>query len=262
MLALRVGRSYEDLVVSRICAPLGLDDTRITLTPGMRQRLVPGHNSALNKVANWDIPTLAGTGALRSTANDLLRLLDACQGRRKTPLAAALASLLAVRRQTDVAREYAVEGWFVENKHADELVWKDGNTGGYSSFFGYSTRTGRAVVLLANAASGITTRRIGWHLLNPEYPLPILHRQVAISADKLTVLAGRYALSPRFVLTVTPRDGRLMVQATHQPELEVFPESDTRFFYRIIDAQLTFELGADGLPAAVGPASERARSTG
>lgn len=46
-LALPAAHSYEELVVSRICAPLGLNDTCITLTPGMRQRLVPGHDYGL-----------------------------------------------------------------------------------------------------------------------------------------------------------------------------------------------------------------------
>ena len=69
-LALRAGKSYEELVISRICAPLGMDDTRITLSGSMQSRLARGHNSTLNPVANWDIPTLAGAGALRSTTND------------------------------------------------------------------------------------------------------------------------------------------------------------------------------------------------
>jgi Beta-lactamase len=102
-LALRAGHSYEELLVTRICGPLGLDDTRITLTAGMRQRLVPGHDFDLHKVPSWDVPAFAGAGALRSTANDLFRFLDACQGRRRTSLAPAVATLLNVRRQTDRA---------------------------------------------------------------------------------------------------------------------------------------------------------------
>ena len=60
VLARRAGKSYEDLVESRICAPLGMSNTRITLTPEMKARLAAGHNAALDKVENWDLPTLAG----------------------------------------------------------------------------------------------------------------------------------------------------------------------------------------------------------
>jgi serine-type D-Ala-D-Ala carboxypeptidase/endopeptidase len=251
VLALRAGRSYEELIVSRLCAPLGLDDTRTTLTSVMQERLAQGHDGSLRDAPGWDLPTLAGAGALRSTANDLLRFLDACQGRRETSLAPALASLLDVRRQTDQRDVYAAAGWFVQAGHNDELVVKSGGTGGYSTFVGYSARTRVAAVLLSNAASWHTTPALGLHLLNANFPLPTLHRQVPIDPAKLSAYAGQYPLTPHFVLTVTPRDGRLMVRATGQDEYEVFPESETRFFYRVVDAQITFELAPDGTASAL-----------
>lgn len=250
-LALRAGRSYEELVASRVCTPLGLDDTRITLTEGMRQRLVPGHDLDLHKVPNWDMPALAGAGALRSTANDLFRFLDACQGRRQSNLAAAMASLLNVRRQTDRANLYVAAGWFVVTEHADELVWKDGGTGGYATFIGYSMRTQVAALLLSNTRSWYTTPELGRHLLNRAFPEPSVHQPVALDPAKLPNYAGQYPLTPKFVLTVTPRQGLLMVRATGQEEYEVYPESATKFFYRVIDAEITFELGPDGSAVAL-----------
>jgi CubicO group peptidase (beta-lactamase class C family) len=251
VLSLRAGRGYEELVTTRICEPMGLTDTRITLTSAMFERLAQGHDTSLHPVPGWDIPTLAGAGALRSTANDMMRFLDACQGGRKTDLSPAIASLLNVRRQTDKNGVYAAAGWFAETAHNDELVVKDGGTGGYATFIGYSARTGIAAVLLSNAASWTATPALGRHLLNANFPLPTLHRQVPIDPGKLSVYAGRYPLTPRFVLTVTSRDGRLMVQATGQEEYEVFPESDTRFFYRVVDAQISFELTPDGTASAL-----------
>jgi CubicO group peptidase (beta-lactamase class C family) len=251
VLSLRTGRSYEELVTTRICAPLGLNDTRITLSSAMRERLAQGHDTSLHAVPGWDLPTLAGAGALRSTANDMMRFLDACQGKQKTAISPAIASLLAVRRQTDESGVYAAEGWFVETAHNEELVEKDGGTGGYASFIGYSTRTGVAAVLLSNTAGWGTTPPLGRHLLNPGFPLPALRRQVAIDPAKLWACAGRYPLTPQFVLTVTPRNGHLMVQATGQDEYEAYPESDTRFFLRVVDAQITFELASDGTASAL-----------
>src|SRR4051812_44054714 len=52
VLALRAGRSYEELIVERICAPLGLDSTRISLSASMRARMAQGHNAILQPVAN------------------------------------------------------------------------------------------------------------------------------------------------------------------------------------------------------------------
>jgi CubicO group peptidase (beta-lactamase class C family) len=220
VLALQADRTFEELVVSRICDPLGLSDTRITLTPAMRERLAQGHDKSLHPATGWDLPTLAGAGALHSTANDLMRFLDAAQGKRKTDLTPAFQSLLEVRRQTGINGMYAAAGWFVETAQNDELVVKDGGTGGYSSFIGYSARTGIATVLLSNTgylappfiANWSTTPGLARHLLTLNFPLPALHHQVPIDPAKLAAYAGRYPLTPRFVLTVTPRDRRLMVQ--------------------------------------------------
>jgi D-alanyl-D-alanine-carboxypeptidase/D-alanyl-D-alanine-endopeptidase len=80
VLALKAGKSYEELVESRICGPLGMHDTRITLTPEMKARLAVGHDASMNSVANWDLPTLAGAGAIRSTANDMLTFVGRIWG--------------------------------------------------------------------------------------------------------------------------------------------------------------------------------------
>ena len=77
ILALRAGTDYETLVRTRILEPLNMNHTSITLTPDMQIHLATGHNFALKPVANWDIPTLAGAGALRSTAQDLLKFIAA-----------------------------------------------------------------------------------------------------------------------------------------------------------------------------------------
>jgi serine-type D-Ala-D-Ala carboxypeptidase/endopeptidase len=186
-LALRAGRSYEDLVVDRICTPLGLDSTRITLSASMRGRMAQGHDRALDPVANWDLPTLAGAGALRSTANDLFTFLEACLGLRQTPLARAFAHMLTVRRRAWAQMDVAF-GWFVVSRNDDEIVWKDGETGGYSSFVGYSTKSRLGSIVLSNA--GILNDDIGFHLINPAYPLTRMRQPVAIDPARLADYVG------------------------------------------------------------------------
>lgn len=106
-------------------------------------------------------------------------------------------------------------------------------------------------MLLSNAASWTSTPALGRHLVSAAFPLPALRRQVVLDPAKLAGYAGRYALTPKFILTVTAEDGRLMVQATGQDKYEVFPESDTQFFYRVVNAQITFEMAPDGTAVAL-----------
>jgi len=72
-----LGLSYEDAIAQYICNPLNLSDTCITLNAAQKQRFAQGYNEDGKPVQPWDLPTLAGAGALRSTATDLLTFMAA-----------------------------------------------------------------------------------------------------------------------------------------------------------------------------------------
>jgi hypothetical protein len=71
-------------------------------------------------------------------------------------------------------------------------------------------------------------------------------KEVEVKPEVLAGYAGTYRLFPEFALAVTVEEGRLMVQATGQEKLPVFAETETRFFYKVVDAQITFERDAEG----------------
>lgn len=245
-LALKANASYEDLVVSRVCAPLGLDDTRISLTSSMRDRLAQGHLSNLKVASNWDLPTLAGAGALRSTANDLLKFMKAtCLTKTGAPLRPAVDLLLQTRRPTDSANTKVGLGWFVTSGNNDEIVWKDGMTGGYASFAGFSTRLRSGAVVLSNSAN--TTNDIGFHLTNPANKIAQYPPEITVDPAVLATYEGIYQMTPNFALAIRAEGGRLFVRATGQNEYELFAESENRFFMRIVDAQGTFLRNKDGV---------------
>src|SRR6266536_453083 len=139
ILSLRAGTDYETLVRTRICQPLKMDSTRIKLTPEMQVRLATGHSASLKPVSNWDLPTLAGAGALRSTANDMLKFLAANLGYVKTPLAQAMADEVSIRRPVGGDMEIAY-GWHVQTKDGNPIIWHNGGTGGYRAYMGYDPK--------------------------------------------------------------------------------------------------------------------------
>jgi CubicO group peptidase (beta-lactamase class C family) len=89
VLGLAAGAAYEELVLRRICRPLGMDDMAITLSPDQQQRLAQGHAGG-EPAPPWDHPTLPGAGALRSSTRDMLRFLHANMAPQTTSLAEAL----------------------------------------------------------------------------------------------------------------------------------------------------------------------------
>ena len=240
VLARRAGMDYEALVRSRICDPLGMNNTRVTLSPEMRARLAAGHNQAMDTVANWDVTTLAGAGALRSSANDLLTFLAANLGYTKSPLAPAMAAMLRVRRPTGRADLEIALGWHIYTTNGKEIVWHNGGTGGYRSFMGFDPKAGIGVVVLSNAFTAGGVDDIGRHLLDASVPLmkpPKEHKQVAVDPKLFDGYVGNYALAPNFVLAITREGDHLFVQATAQPKFEIFPEDDRDYFLKVVDAQ-------------------------
>jgi serine-type D-Ala-D-Ala carboxypeptidase/endopeptidase len=255
----RAGMDYEALVRSRIGKPLGMNSTGVTLSSDMKTRLATGHDAELKPVANWDLPTLAGAGALRSTANDMLTFLAANlestnPDSTKSPLAPAMASMLKVRRPTGEPGLEIALGWHILTRDGHEIVWHNGGTGGYRTFLGFDPKNRVGVVVLSNTFTNAGVDDIGRHLLDNNAPLsqPSKERKdVTVDPKLFDGYVGRYELAPNFTLTVTREDNHLFVQATGQPKFQVFAEGERDYFYKVVDAQITFESDGKGKAAGL-----------
>jgi len=246
-LALKAGLSYEDLVQRRVLMPLRMSETAITLTPTMRRRLQPGHDAEGKVVPNWDLPTLAGAGALRSTANDMLTFLAANLDTTARPLARAMRDARTPRREAGSPTMRIGLAWHILARPSGSIVWHNGGTGGYRSFAGFDPVRRVGVVVLCNNGNE-SVDDIGFHLLDETFPLrppPAQHTEVAVDSLILQRYVGEYELSPAFHIVVTREAAHLFAQATAQPRFGIFAESDSTFFLKAVDAELTFR--PDGL---------------
>ena len=253
ILARRAETDYESVVSSRITRPLGMLDTGIALTPSMKQRMATGHNAMLAPVANWDLPALAGAGALRSSTNDMLTFLEAFLGFKETSLAPAMKAMLDVRRPAGKASFEIGLGWLV---FGDD-VWHDGGTGGFRSFAGYDPKSRAGVVAFSNASTLWGVSDIGMHFLNPKGQIanldpPEQHTGILGDPTLLDRYTGRYQ-SPGRVLDIMRDGGRLFVQVAVAggkpiagPVFEMFAEGGDIFFVKMTGGRISFETGPDG----------------
>lgn len=240
-------KPYADLVQDRILTPLGMTET--ALLPVDETRFATGHDAAGAAVPHWDFDVFAPAGAYRSTAADMAKFLAAASGATPSDLKPAFDLMLEKTRPAGSPNMTIGLGWMVLAHPGGRIVWHNGITAGFNSFAGYDPESGKGVVVLANQVSQTGIEDIGFHLLDPSLPLtpqPKPRTAVEIDPAILPRYAGEYQLGPEFHLTVTTENGRLFVQATGQERLEVFPESPTTFFYRAVDAQISFEIDADG----------------
>jgi CubicO group peptidase (beta-lactamase class C family) len=70
-------------------------------------------------------------------------------------------------------------------------------------------------------------------------PLPS-HVEIKLGPDVLSNYIGDFELYPGFVITVTLEGERIFSQATGQMKVEIYPESETKFFLKVVEAQLDF----------------------
>ena len=253
-IALKAGTNYEALVVERICRPLKMDSTRIVLTPELKARFVTGHNQFGEAVPSWDVPTLAGAGALRSTANDLLKYVSANLGLTRS----RLTPLMKKTHDQSLA-------WHVEDFERRRIVHHGGGTAGCRAFVGFDKARRHGVVGLSNRRAFIDLEALGKYLLTSEWesltkitelavkvPEPRKPRiAVKVSTELLDACVGQYEFTPNpaqipdgLKITIWREGDQLVTEArgkTVMPgRLEIYPESETVFFDKFYGTRLTF----------------------
>ena len=151
VLALKGGKSYEAILRERILDPLGMNDTRIEMTPSMKQRMAQGFDAQGTPTHTWDLPTLAGAGALKSTANDLLKFLAANLDSTSTSVGKALAFAKVARHDADRPGNSIGLAWHIVDVFGTRAIWHNGGTGGFRTFIGMDDVRHRGVIVLTNS---------------------------------------------------------------------------------------------------------------
>ncbi len=70
--------------------------------------------------------------------------------------------------------------------------------------------------------------------------------EIQLDPSLLRQYAGTYEIQPGLNLVITEEDGHLMSQATGQAKIELFAEAPTKFFLKVVDAQVEFVPNASG----------------
>jgi len=233
--------SWDALSSEKIPKPLGMTMSGTAFSDAMRTHLAPGHDNTGNAAKNWGFDALAGTGAIRSTANDMLRYLKANMGIDASPLAAAMK--LAQTPRSDMSKTMRIGLAWMTTRSG--ITWHSGLTGGYRSFLGFTADGQHGVVILSNTAVDIDD--LGFATLNPRAPLTPAYKAIVLPAASLDEYVGTYKLAGKFLLKVFRVDNGLFVQATGQGPIPIFPSAPNEFFARAVRASATFTRDPDGV---------------
>lgn len=212
VIALRAGRDYETLVRERICRPLKMDSTAITLTPELQARRAAGHNSYCRPAGYIGLQAIPGAGAIFSTANDMLKFASARLGLTPSPLAPLM-------KKTN-------------NGH-------NGGTYGFSALLAFDLKQRRALVVLANCRTDDVLSQLG-ALLKGQSPKP--PGTVSLNTEVCDQYLGQYYAAGSRIRTVRRQGDRLLLQEWGNGSCELFPLSATNFYNQLFDCRASFVL--------------------
>jgi len=253
LLARQADTTYEQLLRDRIAKPLDMANTTITLNKQQRSRLAPPHLGYGQASSNWDVPALAGAGAIRSTGKDMLKFVQADLDPPAGEIGKAMQLAWQVHQQPLEKGQFAMGlGWLVA--HDGQTRWHNGQTGGYHAVVYVNRQLEVGVVLLTNTSTGEVDRlaeQIVQTLAGAKVEPRKFEKPVAVDPKLLERYVGKYQLVPGMDFTVTTKKGKLFVGLTGQPVIEVFPRSETEWYYKVVKATLAFDVDSNGTCTAV-----------
>lgn len=144
--------NYESLFINTICIPLSMNDTREFLRKEDSVRFAKGYTAEGNYNSPWDFKALAAAGAIRSTVADLMRYASANLDDAPPKLNGAI-QLSHTVTFTDGNTKVGL-AWHYIKPGSDEVIFHNGETGGYHSYLAINPKKKFAVAILSNCAKG------------------------------------------------------------------------------------------------------------
>ncbi len=77
-------------------------------------------------------------------------------------------------------------------------------------------------------------------------PIPSERKEINLTAEQLQRYRGAYDFGSNFQLKIFIKEDKVFGQATGQPAVELFPESEKRFFLKVVDASIDFNFNDEG----------------
>ena len=237
------GQTYEKFVADNLFAPAGMTDSGYDSNTAIIKRRASGYVRTPAGFSNagylhMSIPHAAG--ALYSTTHDLLKWQQALFGGR-------IVSKASLDRMiTPFKNDYAL-GVTSALVNGRRVIAHGGGIDGFNTHLAYYPDSRTVVVVLSNVngtVPGTLAGQLGALMHGESVMLTSERKEITLPAATLQKFVGTYELAPNAVMTITLEGGSLMGQLTGQGKLPLFPQSETLFFLKVVDAQI--EFAADG----------------
>lgn len=239
--------NYEQMLMQRVLKPLKMKDTFVDVPKSALTRRSKGHNGNLETTDYWQLPAMAGAGAVVSDATDMALYLKA--NMQQNELASAIKLTHQPTAEFGNSLTKVGLGWIIQGTADGDVYMHNGQTGGFASFIGFNPTSHKGIVILSNTS--ILMDEVGYSYLTNSLASLKLTTPVKVAEVELAKLIGRYELVPGFILSITHDGDKLFVQGTGQPRLPLTANSINEFVNNAVKARIQFELDANGIATSL-----------
>jgi CubicO group peptidase (beta-lactamase class C family) len=237
------GGSYATFVQDNIFTPLGMKDSGYDSNSAVILRRASGYAPSPTGPMNagfihMSIPHAAG--ALYSTTEDLLKWQQALYGGR-------VVSAASLQKMTTPFKGDYAFGLTVRTVNGRKMIAHGGGIEGFNTSLSYFPDEKLAIVVLSNI-NGPTADELASKLEvlahGGTVTLPTERKEITVASSLLASYVGAYELRPGLTVSVTLEGNQLSAQLTGQQKFPIYAESDTLFFFKVVDASIEFDKGA------------------
>ncbi len=239
------GASYEKFLQENIFTPIGMKDSGYDSSTAIIERRASGYAPSPAGPVNAEYVHMSvphGAGALYSTTQDLLEWQLALYGGK------VLKPESFAKMTTPFKDDYAF-GLIVRTTDGRKQMWHNGGIQGFNSSMAWYPESKTTIVVLANLngqAPDQMLPQLAAVAFGKDVQLTSERKEIRLPREMLASYVGIYQLAPKVKLTMTLDGDQMMTQLSGQQKLQVFPESDGKFFLKVVDAQLEFVKDTNG----------------
>lgn len=248
------GSSFADYLKRQFFVPLGMENTGVYHKDLTLSHAATGYRykrGQLLSANDRDLSFVGGDGGLYSTIGDLFRWNEALWDGEVLSEASLKAAFEPVRLNNGSLPRQARYGygWGIGEQRGLQMVAHNGRIGGFTSRLARYPKQNFTVTVLTNVRRGppsLNVNRLA-DAVAEIYLWEDMEILAAMDADvaqhAYNDYVGQYAYA---IMTVTRQGDRVFAQLTGQPKVEIFPESETEYYWKVVDARVRFVKDGTG----------------
>ena len=255
------GKSYGEYLANEFFKPLGMHDTGVHRAGVELEHEAKGYSYANRKFTdalNWNMSHAGAAGALYSTVGDLHRWNEGIFGGKVLTQASLDAAFTRAQTDSDDNPLGYGYGWMIASQRGLKTIGHGGGLQGFTSYLARFPEQQLTIAVLHNALpssgaiapAGIVMQTAEFYLWEQMRPQTRPDVDPSVDPKSYPALVGRYDYGGA-VLIITMEADHLFAQLTGQPRFEIFPASPSRFFWKVVEAEIEILRDDQGKVVAV-----------